>query len=249
MRHILILFVFSIFFSSCKLFRSNLMLKTPEDFVYDECIDSLKNIDYKVSLNDVIQYRIIVNKGEKLVDFSTSSNLLNYQLLDVVVDAEGFINMPLAGKIYVAGLNLKELEKLLIEKFSQFLVDPFITVKVINRRVIIFPGNGAMAKVLPLANNNTTIIEAIASSGGILEDGKAYKVKLIRSNEDLSKKPIVYLIDLSTINGLKSANIKVQANDIIYVEPRYRPLLTFNKEITPIITLLSTLLLLYQFSK
>ena len=89
-------------------------------------------------------------------------------------------------------------------------------------------------------------MEAIATAGGILEDGKAYKIKLIRNNPDRNKKPFVYLMDLSTINGLTLANSKVQANDIIYVEPRFRLLNVINKEITPLVTLITTSLIFFQ---
>ena len=92
-------------------------------------------------------------------------------------------------------------------------------------------------------------MEAIASAGGILEDGKAYKVKLIRENPDPTKMPFVYLMDLSRIEGIMVGKSKVQAGDIIYVEPRYRPLATFNREVAPVITLITSLLILYQFTK
>src|SRR6185369_4451564 len=106
-----------------------------------------------------------------------------------------------------------------------------------------------IAKVLVLTNNNTTVLEAIASAGGIPDDGKAYKAKLIRQNADRSQKPLVYLMDLSRIEGLSMGNTKVQAGDIIYIEPRYRPLKTFTQEISPLLTLVTAFLILYQITK
>jgi polysaccharide export outer membrane protein len=159
------------------------------------------------------------------------------------------IKLPLLGRVVVAGLTVKEAEKLLEEKYSVLYVDPYVSLKITNKRIIIFPGNGGSARVLNLTNNNTTIMEAIANAGGILEDGKAYKVKLIRSNPEPGKKPFVYLMDLSTISGIKAGSSIAQAGDIIYVEPRYRPLATFNREVTPIVSLLTSLFLLYQFAK
>jgi polysaccharide biosynthesis/export protein len=91
-------------------------------------------------------------------------------------------------------------------------------------------------------------MESIANAGGIMEDGKAYKVKLIRANPDNDQKPFVYLMDLSRIEGITAANSIVQAGDIIYVEPRYRPLATFTREIAPFITLLTTSFILYQLT-
>jgi polysaccharide biosynthesis/export protein len=249
MRYLLILLSSLIIASSCKIFRSNLMLKTPRDFTYDKLVDSLSRLDYRIATNDAIVYRIFTNNGFKLIDLASSSNAALRSDIDVIVESDGHVKMPLLGRVYVAGLTIKEAEKLLEERYAKLYVDPFVTLRINNKRVIIFPGNGGQAKVLPLANNNTTIMEAIASAGGILEDGKAYKVKLIRNNPEKGMQPFVYLMDLSRIQGITAGNSIVQAGDIIYVEPRYRVLATFNREVAPIITLLTTFAILYQFIK
>lgn len=244
----LFLFLISFFLlSSCKVFKSNLMLKTPDNFVYDKLSDSVSSSDYKVSPNDLIQFRILSNNGFKLIDLTNNSSSNNFGgSIDLTVESNGEIKMPSIGRVNVFGLTLRELESFLEEKYSKLYQDPYVTAKVTNKRVIIFPGNGGQAKVNLLTNNNTSIMEAIATAGGILEDGKAYKIKLIRNNPGINKKPSVYLMDLSTINGLTIANSKIQANDIIYVEPRFRVLNVVNKEITPIITLITTSLIFFQ---
>ncbi len=247
MRQLFIFLTSLLFLSSCKIFRSNLMLKTPKDFTYDKLIDSLSRQDYKVSANDILQIRVATTNGSKLIDLTTVTTAVYRNDLEATVESNGDLKLPLLGRINVLGLTLKEVEKLLEEKYSEQYVDPFVTLRITNKRVIVFPGNGGQARVLPVTNNNTTVMEAIANAGGILEDGKAYKVKLIRANPDPSQKPFVYLMDLSRIDGLIVANSKVQANDIIYVEPRYRPLATFNKEIAPVLTLITTSFILYQF--
>lgn len=223
------------------------MLRTPKDYNYDKLVDSLSRLDYKIAANDAIQYRVFTNDGFKLIDLASSGTGVLRNDLDVIVESDGNIKMPLLGRFNVLGLSIKEAEKLMEEKYSEFYVKPYVTLKVINKRVIVFPGNTGQAKVIPMINNNTTVIEAIATAGGIPEDGKAYKIKLIRNNNDPSIKPFVYLMDLSRIEGVTMANSKVQANDIIYVEPRYRPFRTLAVELAPIATLLTTFLILLQF--
>jgi polysaccharide export outer membrane protein len=225
------------------------MLKTPKDYTYDKLVDSLGRVDYKIAPNDAISYRVFPNYGFKLIDLANSSNAIFRNDLDVIVESDGQVKMPMLGRVPIAGFTIKEAEAFLQKRYDSLYVNSFVNLRVMNKRVIVFPGNGGLAKVLPLSNNNTTIIEAIANAGGILEDGKAYKVKLIRENPDRSKNPYVYLMDLSRIEGIKDGNSTVQAGDIIYVEPRYRPLATFNREITPLITLLTSVLILYQFSR
>jgi len=223
------------------------MLRTPKDYNYDKLIDSLGRLDYKIASNDAIQYRVFTNDGFKLIDLASSGTGVFRNDLDVIVETDGNIKMPLLNRFSIAGLTIIEAEKLMEDKYSEFYVKPFVTLKVINKRVIVFPGNSGQAKVVGLLNNNTTVMEAIASAGGIPEDGKAYKVKLIRNNIDPYQKPYVYLMDLSRIEGITQANSKVQANDIIYVEPRYRPFKTLATEITPLVTLITSALILLQF--
>jgi len=52
---------------------------------------------------------------------------------------------------------------------------------------------------------------------------------------------------LSTINGAQIGKLVVQAGDVIYVEPFNRPIVLLNREITPLLTLFTTVfLLMYQ---
>lgn len=245
MRKLFILIpVFLLLLSSCKVFRSNLMLKTKKDYPYDKLTDSLSNLDYKLSQNDILLIRVETNDGFQLIDLANKNNIQYRNDLDILVESDGTAKMPMLGYVKLEGYTIREVEKLLEEKYTEFYVKPFVTVKVTNKRVIVFPGNGGIAKVLPLSNNNTTVLEAIALSGGITDDGKAYKVKLIRNYRN--SKPEVFLMDLSKIDGLAMANTKVLANDIIYIEPRYRLARTLAAELAPIVSIISSTILIYS---
>jgi len=225
------------------------MMKTPKNFTYDQLVDSISRADYKIASNDAMVYRIQTNKGFKLIDLATTSQTGIYKNdLDVIVESDGFVKMPMLGRVKIAGLTIHEAEDMLEAKYSELYVDPFVNLRVSNKRVIVFPGNGGIARVIPLNNNNVTVMEAIASAGGIVEDGKAYKVKLVRNDADSVQKSKVFLFDLSKIEGIKFGNSIVQAGDIIYVEPRYKPLATLTKEITPLVTMLTSILLIWQFT-
>jgi polysaccharide export outer membrane protein len=159
-----------------------------------------------------------------------------------LVEFDGQIKLPIVGRTQISNMTLREAEKMLEEKYKTYFNNPFVQLKVTNNRVTIFPGGqGSKALVVTLENPNTTLFEALAKAGGI-EDGKAHKIKVIRG--DL-KKPQVYLIDLSTIEGMTKANLTLQANDIIYVTPRNKITQKIIEGITPYLTLLSTFLLIY----
>ena len=220
------------------------MLKTSKDYSYDKIADSLSKLDYKIEGNDIVNIRIFANDGFKIVDLANSAQVSRFIELDYIVNRDGTCKLPLVGRIKLSGLSVREATEYLEQIYSDYYVKPFVYMSVTNKRVIVFPGNGGGAKVLNLTNNNTTVIEALAYTGGISEDGKAYKVKLIRNPPN--EKPKVYLMDLSKIEGIAAGNTVVLAHDIIYVEPRYRLARTLVAEITPIISLISTTFLLYS---
>ena len=225
------------------------MLKTGKNYQYSKSPDSTKNADYIISANDVIEFRIFSNDGFKLIDL-TSLNQSNrdYQMnnrMDFLVEFDGNVKLPILGRTKLTGLTVREAELMLEEKYASYYVKPFVLMSVQNKRVIIFPGNAGDAKVIPLLNNNTTLIEALALAGGISDDGKAQKVKLIRRIND---KDEVYLIDLSKIEGIKQANLVLQANDIIYVEPRKKIASRALAEIAPIVSLLTSTLVLILYT-
>ena len=256
MRKLLLLFVAVLSLSSCRLLRPNLMLKTPRDYVFDQISDTMSDEEYRISPTDDISLRILSNEGFKLVDFSnngggasgggnsgTSSNASTIQTL---VEHDGTIKVPLIGRVKVLGLTMREAEQLLETKFSEFYVGPYVILRVTNKRVSVFPGSGGTGRVIPITNLNTTVLEALAYAGGITDDGKAWKIKLVRQAKP---KPKVYLIDLSTINGLASGNTVVQANDIIYVEPRPRFISRAIAELAPYISVLSSVILVVTYFK
>jgi len=219
------------------------MLKTPKDYAYDKLADSLTIQDYRIAANDLLEVKIFSNDGFKIIDLANTNVFSQYQI-NYVVERTNQVKLPLIGYTNIGGLTIREAEIYLEQLYDTFYVKPFVTVRVINKRVIVFPGNGGKAQVVTLSNNNTTVIEVLALTGGIAEDGKAYKVKLIRN--DGTPKPKVFLMDLSEINGITAGNTVVLANDIVYVEPRYRFAKTLLGEITPILSLLTSTLLLYS---
>ncbi|MBK7182985.1 MAG: polysaccharide biosynthesis/export family protein [Bacteroidetes bacterium] len=249
MRKLLLLAGIALLFSSCGWLNSSIMLKTGKDYKYSKAPDTTKNADYIISANDVIEFRIFSNDGFKLIDL-TSLNQMNrdYQMnnrMDFLVEFDGNVKLPILGRTKLLGLTVREAELMLEEKYASYYVKPFVLMSVQNKRVIVFPGNAGDAKVIPLLNNNTSLIEALALAGGISDDGKAHKVKLIRRIND---KDEVYLIDLSKIEGIKQANLVLQANDIIYVEPRKKIGSKVLAEIAPIVSLLTSSLIIITYA-
>lgn len=220
--------------------NSNIMFKVPKgDLVYGDSIPMVPEQDYKISIDDKLTFKLYANDGEILLlpNAGVESPTGSAQVIEYLVKRDGTVELPKIGNIEVEGLTVVACEDLLEGYYAKEYQDPFVQVKITNQRVVVFPGNGSDAKVILLENNNTTLMEAIAQAGGITERGKANTVKLMRRENGQRK---VYVLDLSTIDGLKYVDMIVQANDYIYIEPNPQVAREVVKEVAPIISIISS---------
>lgn len=208
---------------------------------------------YTIQPGDEMTIQVYSRDGFKLVDVmgslsNTSSPMGNNGTTIYFVDNEGFAKIPILGQFYVKGYSEAELEKVLAERYAGLFVDPYVIIRVNNRRAIVFEGEGA--RIIKLNNSPTNLIEVLAQAGGLDIYGKAYRIKIIRG--DL-KNPQVYMVDLSSLEGMRKADLIVENNDIIYVERKANYPRELLKDITPVIgivTSLSTLIfLVLKFGK
>ncbi len=239
-------------FSACNI-NPSVLFKTPKDYPYvtDQTIG---NVEYRISPNDILGFSVYSNDGQKLVDLTTvsssltsttgSTNQSNQRtLIPFSVEPDGNVKLPIIGKVKIKDLTVRDAEKMLEQQYSTYYVKPFVTIQVLNRRVMVFPGLGGAGRVINITNENTTLIEALAMAGGVAQTGKARKIKLIRGD---TRNPQVILVDLSTIEGMKQSNLMLQANDIIYVEPIPRVSQEVLAQITPLVGIITSALLIYN---
>lgn len=136
-----------------------------------------------------------------------------------LVNNDGTINFPVVGKLHVAGLTKQECETLIEQKIAPYLAKtekPVVTVRMSSFRVTLI-GDFNGPKVVPVASEKMSILEALASGGDLTIYGKRQNVMLIR--EDNTGQKSVHRIDLTDANFINSPYYYVQQNDVIYVEP------------------------------
>jgi len=237
MRNLLILLASMALLSSCSV-NSDLMFRTPTDYEFDQLVDSLSS-NYTISPNDIVNFRLFTNDGIQILDLNREQGNASRNLtfsLNYIVRPDSLVELPSLGLVNITGLTVPEAQDELTKLYEEYYVEPFIQLEITNNRVIVFPGSGGSAQVIRLTNNNTTVIEALALAGGISTRGRSSKVKLIRREEEEVR---VFLVDLSTIEGVRHANTIVQANDIIYVEPTAQLLREILADVTPAVALLA----------
>ena len=239
--------------NACANINSNIMFKIPkgEDFKYDS-IPLRPTEDYVIGPGDRFTFNFSTNNGERVLTSMTRINSedsylgRNNQLIqDYIVRMDGTAELPVIGSIKVQGYTTIQLEDTLTELLSKNYINPFVQIRLSNQRIIIFPGRGE-AKVVYLSNVNTTLLEVIALAGGLSEDARANSIKLIRKNKN---KREIYKIDLSTIKGLKQAEMIVQSNDYVYVDVKPRIASSVLTEVSPWLSILTTAILIFTLTR
>lgn len=228
------------------------MFKLDDDFTEEDLatvVDTLTK-NYILRTNDRFNLDVFTNGGERLID---PNNELNQMLsggvgggnnqnqnnfrdrFQYTIQADGFAFLPMVGNVYLDGLTVLEAEMKLASKYDSIYKGTFVKLRMDNQRVFLLGAPGG--QVIPLANENTSIVEIIAIGGGINFGAKAQNIKLIRGE-------LVYQIDLSTVSGMKASSMNVAPGDIIYVEPWRQVWLETLRDIAPALSLASSVLTL-----
>jgi polysaccharide biosynthesis/export protein len=220
-------------------------MRTGADYPYTE-FGEFEDSEYRLASDDVVQFQLYPNDGFQMITVATDgANTIGQTGIqeNLLIEFDGFMKLPKLGRTYMEGLTLRQAEMVLEEKFSSFYNKPFVLLKVVNKRVTIIAGGNS--KVVTLENENTTLLEALAQAGGVPMDGIASRVKLVRGN---LRNPDVYLLNLSTIEGMRQAELVLQSNDIIYIETKAKTAERIATIIAPYATIISSAVLIYTLA-
>ncbi len=210
-----------------------MMFRTKKNYPFEDASKLPDTREYKISVKDELTIQITSNKGAALLE---SIEQTSGKGINATVDFDGMIKLPILGRIHIANLTVREAELLMEDLLKVFYVDPYITIKLKNKRVILFSGAAGSAQVISLMYENMNLLEVLAMSGGIPASGKAHRIKIIRGN---LKNPQIFLIDLSKIESLKKSDLIVQGDDIIYVDFRNDYIQNFLTRIGPSLGLIN----------
>ncbi len=224
------------------------MLKAPKDYQY-ESLPKVKELETRLNPNDQINMLVLTNDGFKLLDLVGEDRISNNQLSNSInyrVEYDGLVNIPIIGRVKLGGLTMREAEMFLEEEFAKYYIQPFVILKITNRKVMVFTGTDGAAQVVQLVDENTNLLRVIAQSGGISRTGRAYDIKVIRGE---FTEPKVFHFNIRTIEGLKEVDFMMQSNDVVYVTPSPQIARNLLTEVGPYLSLLTTLLLVLNFFK
>ncbi len=233
--------------TGCRAYRNRILFATDGADLSAPLTAAMNDADrnYTIQEDDYLEIEVYTNRGELLIDPNfeimkeIGVNGQNNQMREeprYLVREGGLVALPVVGDVALAGLTLNQADSLLAQRYATIYEAPFIVTRYINKRVFVL--GGAVGQVVPLLNENMNLIEVLALAGGVAPLSRTDNIRLIRG--DLSN-PEVQVIDLSTVAGMRAASLRVRSGDIIYVQPVQRVVAEAVRDISPILSVVTSI--------
>jgi polysaccharide export outer membrane protein len=216
---------------------------------------ALDTFKYKIQANDIlwVKFKSLTDKDFDFISDNVNPNQTgnlgqgNALLLGELVDENGEIPFPVIGNIKVIGLTVFQVQDSLQKVANLYFESPVVKVRLLNYRITLL-GEVAREGSITLANNRTTLLEALGLAGGLGELADRENIKLIRQDGNVADIQYINLLDE---NFMTSPYYYVNQNDVIIVPPlKQRPFRKyFGQNISLLVSSLSILLLAFNLIK
>jgi polysaccharide export outer membrane protein len=136
---------------------------------------------------------------------------------EVVVRPDGMISLPLLNDIRAEGLTPDQLRQTLTTAAAKFVEEPTVTVvvKAINSRKVSITGQVAKPGLYPLTGP-TTVLQLIATAGGVAEYADKEKILVIRTEGGKSV-PLKFNYKEVMVGRQLQQNVELKPGDTIIV--------------------------------
>ena len=213
-------------FASCVPQKKMLYLKEAQMLAENKSVNYVneRNVDYKLQPGDNLYIRFINTIDERSIAALAGDNSLraNYMSTDAgiylqsyTLDEDGYIELPLTGKIELKNLTVDGAKKKMQAEIDKFVNQTTIIVKLSNFNLTVL-GEVTRPGMYKVYQSQINLFEAIAMAGNMTNFAKNSEVKIIRQTDDGSG---IVTVDMGKADILSSPYEYLKPNDIIYVEP------------------------------
>jgi polysaccharide biosynthesis/export protein len=133
-----------------------------------------------------------------------------------LVNPDGFITLPIVGKIKLAGYTTTEATEIVRKAALDYYKDPTVIVRYANFKISVI-GEVLKPGIYVIPNEKVSVLDAISLAGDLTIFAKRENILLLRENANGTETP--YRINLKKSDLMSSPYFYLRQNDIIYVEP------------------------------
>lgn len=131
----------------------------------------------------------------------------------LLVDATGEVTVPKLGKVPLGGLTVTEAEELLKGRFGKSVVNPLVTVLVLNKEVTVLGEVNTPGKLL-LEKERNTLVEVLGRAGDFNAYADKRYVKVLRQHGSKLEESV---FDLTQVSQYVQSNTLILPGDVVYV--------------------------------
>lgn len=135
----------------------------------------------------------------------------------VLVDAQGKVTLPRVGAFPVQGLTINEVETSLKEVLGKWIVNPQLTIKILNRQATVLGEVYTPGPVL-LEKERNTLVEVLGRAGDFKDYADKMHVKVLRTSPEGAVNETE--IDLTSIDRTELNSLEVLPGDVVYIPAR-----------------------------
>lgn len=214
--------LFAIALTSCITTRQTNYLQKGTIFVPAQK-DTLSYQDYKLKETDRLFVQVysmdpktnaLFNGGGSSMGTSMMGLGENSDLYTYVVQADGSIQFPLIGKVYVGGKTIREAKEVIELGIKPILETNSVDVRMVNRSFSIL-GAGKSGR-FNFPREKVNIYQALAMAGDLGFYADRSKVKILREVGDSTQ---IKVFDIRGIDIINSEFYYLEPNDIIFLQP------------------------------
>lgn len=151
-----------------------------------------------------------IGGGNGNIGTSGSGAIIGY-----LVESDGKIKIPFAGKVQAEGLTRLQLENNLTELFKDYTRNPVVNVRFLNYSYSILGEVNRSGRYI-MQTERATVLDAISQAGDLTDLGRRENITVIREENGERKIGKLNLLSKDIFN---SPYFYLRNNDIVYVEP------------------------------
>jgi polysaccharide export outer membrane protein len=209
-------------FASCVPQKKMLYLKEAQMAAENQSINYVneRSVNYRLQPGDNLYIRFINTIDERSTvllngDANRLTNDASIYLNSYTLDEEGFIEMPLIGKIELQNLTVDEAKDRLQTELDKYINETTIIVKLSNFNLTVL-GEVNRPGTFKVYQSQINLFEAVALAGNMTNFANKEDVKIIRQTDNGSE---ILTVDMGVADILESPYYYLKPNDIVYVEP------------------------------
>ena len=213
----------AVLFASCVPQKKMLYLKEAQMVAENQSINYVneRSVNYRLQPGDNLYIRfvnILDERNSALLNSSVSQTLssdASIYLQSYTLDEEGFVEMPLVGKIELLNMTVDEAKERLQTELNKYVNQTTIIVKLSNFNLTVL-GEVNRPGMYKVYQSQINLFEAISLAGNMTNFAKNDEVKIVRQTDNGSE---ILTVDMGSADILTSPYYYLKPNDIIYVEP------------------------------